>query len=314
MLGLAAGTVSCGAIEEAINGTDSADEKKKNDSGGSPKGFLTSSDLAEDNAAETVSEYDIRNLISTSSYFYNEYPEPAATEESEEEKTCTSSIDSAKAEATKTSLKIEVTDNQYKCGVLNESAKKSTFRLLMAFGCSSGDFSAWNGKTMAEIEAEQAGVSSNFPCESGTGYTIYNLKMDFVGEFDVGGGGVLTSVDSKAISGQMTASGEACAFSIKDKVMSFSNGCMVFDNSLTVIDGAKTASRTMLEYHDITAEKGEKFYTSGVIKGTMAGWTGTVTFNKAAGVPTYSFSNGETTVTGEIESDPHKEPATTEIE
>lgn len=183
---------------------------------------------------------------------------------------------------------------------------KAVAKVRMWFGCASGDVEGLDGKTIAELDEVEDRCGENMAVQ-----VITNLQFEQAytqtGANDDGTAYAL-NVEMKMLNAMQTASGKPCDFSYSSSLYTISDKCDTV--SKLTYTAARTGSSssyatenyTKVGYRSIAyAADGEpRWYSSGNLAVTLNNWDGTITYSAPDVAPTYSFTDGTSTVEGTV--------------
>lgn len=185
----------------------------------------------------------------------------------------------------------------------------ATLRLAFAAGCPEGDFSAYDGKTLKELEADgldnicTAGSSRSF---------LTNLEMNFGATTAVKQEGQTATVKQmfRALSATAKSTGGACTDELSGDVWSLDGSCISvnrFINKEMTINGEPFGPQGVEDYvrlalNDLKMknDKESPYFLSGSIDFRVNDWNGKITYTGPTTPPTYSASNGKESATGTL--------------
>ncbi len=184
---------------------------------------------------------------------------------------------------------------------LTYNVSKADLRYYVEYACEGGDFEKYDGKTIEELDGFDANPNFDLDCTNET-YKAH-LSMDIEAAFaHQGGSGTI-----KMYSVNFDGGGDfgVATKTTVNNVANYEDGYQsVYLSDMDVMSGEETENTKSYENfitENVTASKGETWYSSGSIIFDMDSWVGSIVYTDGNTAPDYAASKGSETDSGTLD-------------
>lgn len=215
----------------------------------------------------------------------------------------TAKLGTVKVQADKANLTINGTADLTSCfEEAGTTIEAVSAKLLFYIGCPKSDLSNYNGKTLAEVSQMSA---SSEPCKvEDTGSRMESVGIDVSLNSD----GVEVSANIREA--MQTEDGKPCQISFSNNSWLWADSCRAWDHTVysklryqgTALPDEGKGDFLKVTYNGIRDEDSAsaRYYAGGYFSLAYNNWTGTVNYTSSTAQPTFSITDGTTTINGEV--------------
>jgi hypothetical protein len=274
-----------------------------------PDPFLTVADLSKGSKIKELTKENVEKLLKENDDLYDA---PAETRLSPKAENCIANVFNqlpltAYDSYVGVGAEVDISDcTRQELGNPNGvNIDSSTIRIAVQLGCDNQDFSALNGKKLADLSQ-----SGGTLCQAATKNTqLYHLKFKFSGS-TISEGNQL-NFEYMTLRGESLMDGQPCAHTVDGELLRKQDGCSIIDKSMYTIyriNGNPQAREGLEDYSSlessnlISKKESSTSYNSGKMKVTINNWAGDVNYSESNSSPTYSVTNGGDNASGSLRS------------